>query len=261
MIFHNKHISIITTVLCIGFLSSCIVTQRKVEYMQIKDHQVKEISNSAFQEYTLKPYDELYIQITSLDDPQSAISSSSGSQGGSAGSGSSGTPLNTQKVDKDGFLELPVVGKILVKDKTVDQVAAMLKESFKNVLNMPMISVKLANSFITVLGEVRSPGHIVFMEDKLNIFDAISMAGDITEYGNRKALIHIRTNNGKTVRTELDVTKPEILASEYYYIKPHDIIYVKPRPGKFSVLNMKENYSLILTSLSTLIMVWVLTKQ
>jgi polysaccharide export outer membrane protein len=227
--------------------------------MQNKNRPVKELSNPAFQEYTLKPYDELFIQINSLDEPQTAITSNSGSQSG--GAASAGTPLNTQKVDKEGFLELPIVGKIQVKDKTVDEVTAMLKEAFKNVLNMPMISVKLANSFITVIGEVKVPGHLIYMEDKLNIFDAISMAGDITDYGNRKTVILLRTNNGKTMRTELDLTKPEIVTSDFYYMKPRDIIYVKPLGRKFSALNLKESYSLFITTISAVSMLWIIAKQ
>ena len=129
----------------------------------------------------------LYIQISSLDDIRSTISSSSTNQSMLSPYGAS---LNSHTVNKDGFIDLPVVGKLLVKDKTVADVTAMLKESLKNVLNQPIISVKLLNCYVSVLGEVKTPGRYVYSEDKLTIFEALSMAGDITDYGNRKVIIH-----------------------------------------------------------------------
>jgi polysaccharide export outer membrane protein len=243
-----KGLSITYIGLILLIFSSCL-SQRKVEYLQIKGHADAEYTNSPFQEYKIKPYDELYIQISSLDDAQSSISSNSAS--GGQGLGSNGV---SQKVDKNGFLELPVVGKILVKDKNVEQVTAMLKESFKNVLNMPLVSVRLANSHITILGEVKSPGHFMYMEDKLSIFDAIGMAGDITDFGNRKTIVLLRNIDGKAIRTELDLTKPDIITSEFYYVKPYDLIYVKPLRLKF--LGFREfPYTTIFTTIATFFIV------
>ena len=161
-----------------------------------------------------------------------------------------GASLNSHTVNKDGFIDLPVVGKLLVKDKTVADVTAMLKESLKNVLNQPIISVKLLNCYVSVLGEVKTPGRYVYSEDKLTIFEALSMAGDITDYGNRKVIIHIRNANGKTTRTELNLTNPEVVTSELYYLQPNDIIYVKPIRGR--VWGFKEfPIAIVLSIIST----------
>jgi polysaccharide export outer membrane protein len=209
-------------------LSSC-VSQRKIEYLQQKNKGVTEYLNNSYREYKLRPYDELFIQINSLDDEQSNIIPA-------APTGSSIAP-NTQKVDKDGYLELPVIGKIQVKDKSVEEVTSLLKESFKNVLNMPMISVRLASCYVTILGEVRAPGHFMYVEDKFNIFNALSMAGDISEFGNRKKVIILRHVDGKTKQAQIDLTKASVVASELYYIQPYDVIYVKPLP---KILGFRE---------------------
>ena len=220
---------------CILFIiilfSSCI-TQRKIEYLQQNNGKATEYKNNTFRDYTLKPNDELYIQISSLDDAAANIFSSSANQiiGGLTPYGAS---LLSHTVDREGFLELPVVGKIEVKDKTIDQVTEMLQKALINVLNQPIITIKLVNRYVSVLGEVRLPGHYNYSEDKLSIFDAISMAGDITEFGNKKTVILLRNQNSTNTRYEINLTESKVLASEFYYLQPNDIVYVKPLRGKF----------------------------
>ncbi|NJO69304.1 MAG: hypothetical protein HC830_08535 [Bacteroidetes bacterium] len=169
-------------------VSSC-VTQKKIEYLQQQTSQPKsEYANESFKDYTLKANDELYIQISSLDDAAANIYTSSGNQN-LGNLNAYGASLMSHAIDKDGYLELPVIGKMMVKDKSIAEVTAMIKESLVNVLNQPIVSVKLVNRYISVLGEVRTPGHFVYAQDKLTVFDAIGMAGDITDYGNRKSVI------------------------------------------------------------------------
>jgi len=109
----------------------------------------------------------------------------------------------------------------------------MLKDSLKNVLSLPVVSVKLVNRYVTVLGEVRNPGHYPFSQDRLSIFSAIGLAGDVTDYGNRNEVILIRNENKINTRYNIDLTKSEILATNFYYLRPNDLIYVKPLRNKF----------------------------
>lgn len=210
--------------------SSC-VTQQKLEYIQQNDSKT-EYSNSSFTNYLLKPNDELYIQISSLDDAAANVFSSSANLG-YGGLTPYGASLLSHTIDKEGYLELPVVGRIMVKDKNIPEVTLLIKESLVNVLNQPIVSVKLVNRYVSVLGEVRNPGHYSYSQDKLSIFDAISLAGDITEYGNRKYVTLVRNQEDKNIRKELNLTKSDILASEFYYLQPNDIVYIKPLRSKF----------------------------
>ena len=213
--------------------SSC-VTQRSVEYMQDENNDIKAFAEADFEDYRLKPNDELYIQINSLDEASANFFNTGRQQ--SYGSGSInpyGASLLSYSVDKDGFLLLPVIGKLPVKDKTISEVSLIVKDSLTNILNQPVVSIKLVNRYISVLGEVRSPGHFSYAQEKLSIYDAISMAGDITDYGNRNNVILIRNENKENLRINLDLTKSEMLASGYYNLRPNDIIYVKPLENKF----------------------------
>ncbi len=132
-----------------------------------------------------------------------------------------------------GICSCPVIGKILVRDKTLSEVSGILKDSLNHILNQPIVSVKLVNRYVSVLGEVRNPGHFPYAQDKLTIYDALGLAGDITDYGNRNQVILIRNINGENIRINVNITKSDILASEYYDLRPNDIVYVKPLRNKF----------------------------
>jgi polysaccharide export outer membrane protein len=224
------YIIIIVLVASHGLISSC-VTQHKVEYMRDTNKNVKSFSEAEFSDYKLKPNDELYIKINSLDEAAVNVFSYSTQQPISLDP--YGTSLLSYSVDKQGYLLLPVIGNVYVKDKTLSEVSVILKDSLYRVLNQPIVTVKLVNRYVSVLGEVRNPGHFPYSQEKLSIFDAISLAGDITDYGNREKVILIRNENGENIRINLNLEQSEILASEFYYLRPTDIIYIKPLRNKF----------------------------
>jgi polysaccharide export outer membrane protein len=229
--FH-KSINVIALLIFLGLVSSC-VTQRKVEYLHDRDKNIKAFKEAEFSDYKLKPNDELYIQINSLDEAAANVFSN-GKQDPYLGSMQPyGASLMSYSIDKEGYLLLPVIGKILVKDKTLSEVSVILKDSLNHILNQPVVTVKLVNRYISVLGEVRNPGHFPYSQDKLTIYDALGLAGDITDYGNRNQVILIRNVNGEDFRINVNITKSDILASDYYNLRPNDIVYVKPLRNKF----------------------------
>jgi polysaccharide biosynthesis/export protein len=224
-------ITVFITFLCL--FSSC-VTQRKVEYLQDKSNNIKSFNEAEFPDYRLKPNDELYIQISSLDEAAATIFANSSQQSYSIGSLQPyGASLLSYSVDKDGYLLLPLINKILVKDKTLSEVSLIIKDSLNHILNQPLVSVKLVNRFVSILGEVKNPGHYPYSQEKLSIYDAIGLAGDITDYGNSDKVVLIRNENGENIRANLDLTRSDILSSDFYYIRPNDILYVKPLRNKF----------------------------
>lgn len=222
----------LTTLLTLVILSSC-VTQRRVEYLQDKNRNIKSFKEADNPDYRLKPNDELYIQINSMDEASVNIFSNTRQDYYLGSLQPYGASLMSYTVDKEGYVLLPVVGKILVKDKTISEVSLLFKDSLTHILNQPVVSVKLVNRYVSVLGEVKNPGHFPYAQDKLSIYDAIGLAGDITDYGNRNKIILIRNINGENIRVNVDLTKSDILASEYYNLRPNDIIYVKPLRNKF----------------------------
>ena len=179
--------------------SSC-VTQRRVEYLQDSNKNFKAFKEAEFPDYRLKPNDELYIQINSLDEAAANVFSNSRQDPYAGSMQPYGASLLSYTIDKEGYLLLPVIGKILVKDKTISEVSVILRDSLNHILNQPVVSVKLVNRFVSVLGEVKNPGHFTYSQDKLTIYDALGLAGDITDYGNRNKVILIRNVNGENIR-------------------------------------------------------------
>jgi polysaccharide export outer membrane protein len=153
-------------------------------------------------------------------------------------------------IDKEGYLFLPVIGKILVKDKTISEVIVILKDSLIHILNQPVVSVKLVNRYVSVLGEVKNPGHFPYSQNKLTIYDALGLAGDITDYGNRSKVILVRNENGENIRINVNLNKSEILTSDYYYLRPNDIVYVIPLRKKFWGFNQFP-FGILLSAITT----------
>jgi len=213
-------------------LCSC-VTQRKVEYLQDSNKNFKAFKEAELPDYKLKPNDELFIQVTSLDEAAVNVFSKSVQDSYIGYMQPYGASFLSYSIDKEGYLFLPVIGKILVKDKTISEVIVILKDALTHILNQPIVTVKLVNRYVSVLGEVKNPGHFAYSQDKLTIYDALGLAGDITDYGNRDKVILIRNINGENIRINVDITKSDVLSSDYYNLRPNDIVYVKPLRNKF----------------------------
>lgn len=247
---------------CIAFLisfSSC-VTQRKLEYLQDSNKDKISFKESVNPDYKLKPNDEVYVQISSLDDATAGIFANSRDQLYNIGSVSPyGASLMSYSVDKDGYLHLPFIGNILTKEKTLFMLSSILTDSLAHILNHPNVTVKLVNRYISVLGEVRNPGHFPYSQDKFTIYDAIGLAGDITDFGNRKHVLLIRNENGENIRINIDLTKSDILTSEYYNLRPNDIVYVKQVRQKFWNISQVP-ISLFLSTVTTALVIYSIIK-
>jgi len=241
------------------FFSSC-VSQRNVEYLRDSSNQhgdIKTFYDAEISDYKLKPKDELFIQIKSLDDPSTNVFQQLGVQQ----SGTSGyiqpyaASLMSYMIDKAGYVQLPVLGNIYVKDKSIPEVSTILQDSLNHILSKPTVTVKLVNRFVSVLGEVQRPGHFSYSQEKLTIFDAIGLAGDITEYGDRNDVILARNENGKNLRINVDLTSSKLLTSEYYYIRPNDMVYVKPMRKKFWGMRQFP-FQILISSISTAVLLY-----
>ena len=230
-IFSNKIIIGFLTIF--SLLSSCVI-QRQVEYLRGNDTITVKFIEAEFPNYMLKSNDELYIQINSLDEENANIFSNARQQSTYVGALQPyGASLISYSVDKEGYLLLSLIGSIYVKNKTLSEVSTIIMDSLKNILSQPVVSVKLVNRYVTVLGEVLHPGHYSYSQEKLTVFDALGLAGDITDYGNRNKVILVRNEMGENIRINMDLTLSDILTSDYYNLRPNDMIYVKPLMKKF----------------------------
>jgi polysaccharide export outer membrane protein len=212
-----------------AFLISC-VSQKKVKYLQ---KQQKEDTTSYYRAhqgftYKIQAHDVLYIRIYSIDDRTYQLFNRVGGTGITQAYSDADFYINGYTVNDSGYIRMPVMGKVYVRDLTVEQVQVLLQSLVDEYLKETTVVVKMVNFKITVVGEVKMPGEYSVYQDKINIFQALSMAGDLPDFANRNRVALIRqTHEGSTVHY-LDLTSDRILTSEYYYLQPNDILYIPP---------------------------------
>lgn len=142
--------------------------------------------------------------------------------------------LNTYLVDNSGQINFPVLGMITLKGLTNRAAEEKIKELLKPYIREePLVTVKFGNYKISVLGEVASPGSFVVSQEKINIFEALSMAGDMTIYGKRENVKVIREDaDGNKKILQMDLNDPYIIFSPDYYLQQNDVVYVEPNKVK-----------------------------
>jgi len=149
--------------------------------------------------------------------------------------------INGYLVDKDGFVEIPFVGKVHIAGLTTSQAKDLLVTEVNKYFNDAIVNVRYANFKITVMGKVLKPSTYVVPNEKVNIFDALGMAGDMTIYGMKENVLLIRdsANNKKLIRMNLN--NKDIISSPYFYLQSNDIIYVEPNKYKIASTDAYRN--------------------
>ena len=244
--------------LAIYGLSSC-ASSKDVAYIQ--NSNMVDLSESAFlYDARIMPKDVLTITVNTVNPEASApfnlivrntLTNSSSSIGTSSGS------LQTYLVSNDGTIDFPVLGTLQVGGLTKLECEKRIHDKILPYLNAnenPVVTVRMSNYKISVLGEVNRPGMFTVGNEKINIFEALAQAGDLTIYGVRNNVKLIREDaNGRKEIYTLNLNDANIINSPYYYLQQNDIIYVEPNKVKAQNSGVGQTTSLWLTSTSILI--------
>ncbi|HSU50997.1 MAG TPA: polysaccharide biosynthesis/export family protein [Segetibacter sp.] len=224
------------------FLSSCSSTNVKGDYLYFQGNE----DNVTVQEKEtiIQPHDLLSIQVYSktLNQEQAAIFNILSSTGApsaastSANTSSAGGSSQGYEVSTAGNIEMPVIGTVKVAGLTKDQLQALLVEKVSNYVKNPSVIVRFANYNISMLGEFRNPGSKRFSVDKVTIIDAISAAGDLSEFAKRNDVMVIREENGKKYYHQIDLRSKKLFSSPVYILQPNDIVYAAPTEKRLKTL-------------------------
>ncbi len=235
--------------LCI--LNSCVTT-RKTTYLQ--EYRKSEIPSeyTAPETYLIQPSDNLYIRVSTPDPRLSAIFNAM-PVGGTMTMSEESSALLSYSVQLDGSVELPYIGSIDVVGKTLSEAKDAIEVVLVDYVSDAAITVKLVNNYVSILGEVNAPGLYPIYKDRLNIYQALSMAGDMAEYSDRFRVSIVRQTTEGSIVKEFDLTDKNIIDSEFYYIMPNDVIYAKPMKGKFFAMNQFP-FTLIFASITTFLL-------
>jgi polysaccharide export outer membrane protein len=239
MILKFKYLFILAVV---GFALSSCVTARKVNYMQEPDKYIPHYTDTlSFEDYQLRIGDRLYVYVYSIDPKVMQMYNAGGSNasqmrqqmnnGGTYGS----YDLYTYLIDEEGNIDFPTIGKQNVVGKTTREVKYQLEEELSKLLteipgySMVSVEVNIVNRSFSIIGA--QSGRYMINKEKMTIFEALAMAGDLGEFNSRKEIKIVREKDGVTTIKTFDARSKEIVNSEFYYIEPNDIIYIRHIPG------------------------------
>jgi len=169
---------------------------------------------------------------------------------------------NTFTVDKNGIVEIPLIGKVNLSGLTIDDAKELLREKYAIFYKSFTINLSFINHQITVLGEVARPGNYIMQTDQMTIFDALGLAGDITVYGKKDNVLLLRDSSGnKKHLVRLNLNSESILKSPYYYLKESDVVYVEPSKAKMASTDAYKarNLAILSTVLSFVLIILLRT--
>ncbi|MCF8360037.1 MAG: polysaccharide biosynthesis/export family protein [Prolixibacteraceae bacterium] len=201
--------------------------------------------------YRIQPYDNLYIQVISSDEFSMYFNISTTDR---YLNNDAAIELGSYRVNKQGEIDFPYIGKVKVAGLTTEEIKEVVNDKISESLVEFSVVVKHVNRHFTLLGEVGSPGTYTFYKDYLTIFEALGYGRDLTDFGNRHKVKIIRhTQKGKLIET-FDLTKNDILSSNFYYILPNDIIYVEPNTKVWGAKTLP--FTAILTTINTAVLLY-----
>lgn len=221
--------------LIISLVTSCKPKQNMI-YMSNNNFQ-QEVSQARYEGLRIQEGDMLEIIVTALDDlavkPFNRTTMQKTGEEGNAG-GNARLGDNQYQVTSDGYISFPVLGNVYCKGMTKQQLKTELDSRLKQYLTDPVVTVRHLNFNISILGDVGSPGQKTSSTERLNIFQALALAGDMRDSANRTnvKLIRYSEESGKDITYNLDLSEASIVNSPYYYLQQNDILYVEPDKNK-----------------------------
>ncbi len=198
--------------------------------------------------YRVMPKDELTITV-STSDPASSVpfyrKIGQAKDQASSAQGMNNAKLLDYLVDNEGNIDYPVLGKLHVAGLTTRECEALIRKELQQYLNeVPNVTVRTSNYKISVLGEVKSPGTYTVSDERINIFQALALAGDMTVFSVRDDVQLLREDSlGNRRVLHLDLTSADIALSPDYYLQQNDIVYVKPTKAKVHSNTFSNNSS------------------
>lgn len=241
------------------FLSACNAPKKVLYFQDAAAFEQDSILNSY--DFKIQPDDQLSIVVNSkfpelsLPFNLAVVSYQIGSTGNLSGN----QRLQGYIVDADGNINFPQLGVIKAAGLTRSELTEYIQNRLKTegYINDAVVTINPLNYRISVIGEVVRPGNYSFSSDRISLLDALSMAGDMTIYGQRDRVAVIREIDGMRTIQYLDLKSKKIFESPYFYLQPKDIVYVEPNKRKagMSEINQNNSVGIWLSITSTLVSV------
>ncbi|MGM9851924.1 MAG: polysaccharide biosynthesis/export family protein [Muribaculaceae bacterium] len=239
-------------------MTSCSKKNSLAYFTDIRDVPESQLPSTAHA-LTLSPDDELYISVRSVN-PGAAAQYNVPFENAVitddmvlTRNTRPGTRVPTYRIDANGDLDFPVLGKMHVAGMTIEQLQDKMATLISKDVEDPIVTVQLMNFQVYVAGEVLQPQAIKVTRNRFTILDAITSAGDLTMYGVRENVLVVREENGKRTYGHVDLTKSDVFTSPYFYLQPNDYIYVMPNKVREGNSTYSQDNAFKLSVISTVV--------
>jgi polysaccharide export outer membrane protein len=211
-------------------ITSCGPSRNLVYFSNLTEHAeyLEKVTN--IPDSKIQPDDLLNITVTSLN-PES-IALFNGNVSSSVSNVNSSANSEGYLVNREGVIDYPVLGRVKLGGLTKAEAKDKLEADLNRYLKEPIVRIRYLNYKITVVGEVNNPSTFTVPSEKINIIEALGLAGDMTVYGKRENVLIIREEEGIRKITRLNLNNKEVLNSPYFYLQQNDIVYVEPDKAK-----------------------------
>ncbi len=249
MIYRFKRLQHFLFLLLILLLNSCI-GYKKTLYFQSEETELT--SPDPLTVYKLRSGDIIMVKFITPDSKSSEMLDVETRS--TTSSSAAAIFMNNYSIDDSGYVDVPLAGKVFAKGHTIMHMDSVVTAKAQEYFTYSTIDVKLVSFKFTALGEFKSPGYTYIFNNKCTIFEAIGLAGDMTDVANKHKVTLIRkTPEGKDVVYKLDLTSYDVYTSPAYYIWPNDVIYIQPQKAKVDSKNV-QYITLAFATISTLLL-------
>lgn len=242
-------------------LATSCISQKDVTYFQAENE--NKISDKAEIKYQyiskIQMGDILGIMVSSLSPEASMMFNPYPNIPGGIQTTQTNSPMAATGylVDEEGFISLPLAGKLKVAGLNVKSATDQITEKLNQYLMQPTVNVRVLNFKVSILGEVARPSVYTVANEKITLPEALSLAGDLTIFGKRNNILVIREVEGKREFARVDITKRDFFDSPYYYLHSNDVIYVEPGKGRITSTDRTVQLApMIISALSLLTIIF-----
>ena len=248
-------------ILLLSFLIISFSCSSKKNIIYLQDFDSESNYSNQYKEYTVKTDDILKIYVSSQV-PETASIFNLNSTTSSVNSNKDSMLYSGFQIDAKGNINFPILGKVRVVGKTVDEIRRLLYDLIvkEGQLTDPVIDVKILNTYFIVLGEVNKPGRYEYLKNNINILEAIGIAGDLTINGKRNDIKLIREIDGERKISSIDLTNSELF-SDRYQIFSGDIIIVNQNTNRVKSAGIIGNSGTLLSLLSFILSLVIVTSN
>ena len=249
--------SILLMAVCAVVMASC-TSYKNVPYLQNAEEIMAAQAELPLYDAKIMPKDLLTVTVNTTDPEAAApfnMTVQTAQNLATSRTSYSQPVLQQYLVNNEGSIDFPVLGTLKVGGLTKNEAEDMIREKLKPYLKeVPIVTVRMSNYKISVLGEVARPGTFTVSNEKVNVLEALAMAGDLTIWGMRDNVKLVREDAaGKREIIELDLTNAEIITSPYYYLQQNDILYISPNKTKAKNSDVGQSTSLWFSATSILV--------